>query len=336
MPDVRIRCPKCDWEPDESCRWLCDVCSTKWNTFDTHGECPGCGKVYKETSCFARKGGCGQMSLHDDWYEEQEASGSIKPASKSIWFWKNKEPLPITQADKEWIENDLLWLAVLLEPVYFKSLNTIIPDEKYFDWHLADYEEDAEFIFQKLISIMNIDAWEVRLMFYSNRPTSFTDGIVATPSNKLDSGWDSPKSKYVDNGLGDKEIWIEEGQMKDKESLAATLAHELANYKLMNEYNVEKKDVLLADLTAIAFGFGIFMGNSYFKFSQWTGTTHSGWRMRKTGYLPEQVIAYAMAWLAHYRNEDIVWKQYLNKTMKKYFEQCYKYIEQNKDRVRWE
>ncbi|MDB5091200.1 MAG: hypothetical protein JWR09_5194 [Mucilaginibacter sp.] len=334
MPDVRIRCPECNWEPDDSCRWKCSVCKNVWDTFTTKGKCPACDKVYTETICLKSRGGCGQISTHADWYEEQEVPGGIKPASGSIWFWKNKEPLPITPADKEWIEHDLLWLAALLEPVYFKSLNTIIPDKKYFGRHLTGTEEDAEFIFQKLIAIMNIDAWEIQLMFYSNRPTAFSDGIVATPSDKLEGSWKSPVSKYVDNGLGNKQIWIEEEQVKDPESLISTLAQELANFKLLNEYQIEKKNVLLAGLTAVAFGFGIFMGNSYFKFSQWKSASHQGWHMRKTGYLPEQVIAYAMAWLAHYRNEDIAWKQYLNKTMKKYFEQCYKYIEQNKDKVK--
>jgi len=114
------------------------------------------------------------------------------------------------------------------------------------------------------------------------------------------------------------------------------MAHELAHYKLLGEYRMDENDELLTDLTAVALGFGIFIGNSYFKFGQWTGTSHQGWRMKKRGYLPEQVIAYAMAWLAHYRNEDVSWKSYLNKTVRKYFEQSYKYIGQNRDAIKWE
>jgi hypothetical protein len=58
--------------------------------------------------------------------------------------------------------------------------------------------------------------------------------------------------------------------------------------------------------------------------------THQGWQMKKSGYLPEQVIAYAMAWLANYRNEDVSWKKYLNKTMLKYFDKCFKYLNNQK------
>jgi hypothetical protein len=42
-----------------------------------------------------------------------------------------------------------------------------------------------------------------------------------------------------------------------------------------------------------------------------------------------------MAWLPHYRDEDITWKQHLSKTMKKYFEQSYDFIEKNKGTMKW-
>jgi hypothetical protein len=109
----------------------------------------------------------------------------------------------------------------------------------------------------------------------------------------------------------------------------------LANYKLAHEYMMEDSLILLAGLTSLLFGFGIFRANAYFKFSQWQGNRYQGWQMKKGGGLPEPVIAYAMAWLAHYRNEDISWKTYLNRTTKKYFEQSYRYIESNAATMKW-
>lgn len=331
MKKVHISCPKCGWEPDETCKWRCSVCKTVWNTFTTKADCPGCGKVYEDTICLKSKGGCGQISPHKDWYQEVE----VKSGFKSIFSWRKSNELSVTANDKRWVEQSLLFLAELFEPAYFKSLNTITPDKSYFDRDFTGTEEDAEFILERLISVMHIDAWEIQLMFYSNKPTSFGEGITATPQDKLKGGWKTSSGRYVDNGLGYKEIWIELEELKDTVSLISTVAHELAHYKLLGEYRMEENDELLTDLTAIGFGLGIFMGNSYFKFSQWTGNTHQGWQMRKSGYLPEHVIAYAMAWLAHYRNEDVSWKHYLNKTIKKYFERSYEYIQRNQDAIIW-
>ena len=68
MEDIRIRCPKCAWEPDGGAHWICD-CEHIWNTFDTYGTCPACGKHWKQTACPDTVGGCGKWSLHPDWYE---------------------------------------------------------------------------------------------------------------------------------------------------------------------------------------------------------------------------------------------------------------------------
>jgi len=72
--EPRIRCPKCDWQPDATSRWNCapvdepehfpDGCGTTWNTFATRGCCPGCQHIWQWTSCLA----CHEWSPHEDWY----------------------------------------------------------------------------------------------------------------------------------------------------------------------------------------------------------------------------------------------------------------------------
>jgi len=70
----RIRCPLCRWQPDASSLWECgdcglpeyfyNACGMVWNTFTTHGICPGCGHEWRWTSCLR----CAGWSLHEDWY----------------------------------------------------------------------------------------------------------------------------------------------------------------------------------------------------------------------------------------------------------------------------
>ena len=68
--EVEILCPKCDWKPDGGLYWMCK-CGTHWNTFETAGKCPKCGKIWEETQCPGPgdPGGCGSWSPHIDWYK---------------------------------------------------------------------------------------------------------------------------------------------------------------------------------------------------------------------------------------------------------------------------
>ena len=66
---MRIRCPKCQWEPQPHDRWSCAPgCGEVWNTFTTGGTCPGCAKHWTETACHR----CGIWSPHDEWYEIED------------------------------------------------------------------------------------------------------------------------------------------------------------------------------------------------------------------------------------------------------------------------
>lgn len=62
-----IACPKCDWRPNASSLWRC-TCKHVWNTFNTHGVCPACGKVHEVTQCLR----CGQWSDHEEWYHDDD------------------------------------------------------------------------------------------------------------------------------------------------------------------------------------------------------------------------------------------------------------------------
>ena len=63
MKEEKIACPQCNWEPHAHARWMCN-CGHVWNTFDTGGQCPACGKQWKYTCCLS----CQEWSLHIDWY----------------------------------------------------------------------------------------------------------------------------------------------------------------------------------------------------------------------------------------------------------------------------
>jgi hypothetical protein len=68
----RIRCPACAWEPRREDQWTCG-CDHSWNTFDTGGVCPACGRRWAETQCPK----CHVWSRHDDWYADDPEEGRL-------------------------------------------------------------------------------------------------------------------------------------------------------------------------------------------------------------------------------------------------------------------
>jgi hypothetical protein len=68
--EVRIRCPLCQWRHDFQPHWMCERCSTTFDTFRTRAHCPSCDNSWLETWCPA----CARPSLHDDWYVSEPRS----------------------------------------------------------------------------------------------------------------------------------------------------------------------------------------------------------------------------------------------------------------------
>ncbi len=326
MKQIYIRCPKCTWEPDETCIWVCSVCKTRWNTFDTHGQCPTCSEIYENTQCMRSKNGCGQFSPHEDWYVEY-----VEPTqpTRSLRFWKKETQYPVTPENKTWTELSLLWLAGKFESGHFRSLTTIIPQSLYARHDFKNTEEDAEFLLAEIGQMVGIDVSEIKLVYLSDVSIELPEEeLTAIALESTGHEESQPNFDPVPNVL-----WISVYWLSDVDMLVVSLAQKLIRRKILIELKTGNINGAVVALAMVAFGFGIFMGNTYYRSGQWETDNHSDWRRKKYGYPPEQVIAYAMAWMANYRDEDIAWKQYLNKTTLTDFEHSYRYINEHPDEV---
>ncbi len=85
MDNIRIRCPRCNWEHDGGVYWHCS-CGTYWDTFSTGARCPSFGKVWEDTQCPDAPGGCREWSPHLDWYEGlEDIVRKLKEEIKESW-----------------------------------------------------------------------------------------------------------------------------------------------------------------------------------------------------------------------------------------------------------
>ncbi|WP_395051943.1 hypothetical protein [Flavobacterium sp.] len=240
-------------------------------------------------------------------------------------FWSKKQKLPVTIDDKEWIEESLLFLRENFSAEHFDNLETITPTKDFYNTIFKGNEEDAEFILKRTMEIMVIKDTEINLEFFSDQPIEMANGTILSTPADINGSWKSATGFYEDKN-DKKTIYIERNQLKNTISLIVTISHELAHLILLGENRIEENDEYLTDLTAIAYGFGIFIGNSRFQHSTFQNSTNFGWQMSNQGYLPEQIIAYSMAWLSKHRKESTDYKKYLNKTMEKYFTQSENYL----------
>lgn len=94
------------------------------------------------------------------------------------------------------------------------------------------------------------------------------------------------------------EITYSPNLLANPTALVATMAHELCHY-LMANVAAEPPcgwaaHEPLTDLAAVHEGFGVFLCNSAFHFSQWTSATHQGWQSGRQGYLDEAELGFAL------------------------------------------
>ncbi|HMF43838.1 MAG TPA: hypothetical protein VKQ32_24355 [Polyangia bacterium] len=86
--------------------------------------------------------------------------------------------------------------------------------------------------------------------------------------------------------------------LTEPEKLVATLAHEIGHYLLHDAETAPpggwEREEQATDVCAVFLGFGVFLANSAFTYSQWAEGGWHGWRTSRLGYLNEQTLAYAL------------------------------------------
>lgn len=240
-------------------------------------------------------------------------------------FWKKKPKLVITKEDQIWVEESLTFLKKSLGEKTILAVKTIEPTKEFFNRVFDQSEADAQFILERCLQLMQIPNEKVQLEFYSEENRYLDDGTLLITSADIQGSLKSAAGTYQKKG-GTVILRIERGQLRHTESLIATISHELAHEKLLGENRISENDEYLTDLTAIVFGFGIFIANAKFQFKSGKGNAF-GWKMQSQGYLPEQVSGYAMASLALKKKErNFEYKQYFTKTVKSYFEKSLDYL----------
>lgn len=248
--------------------------------------------------------------------------------------WFNR----IDVATLNWEAEHWKWLLVNLKSRFdLNQVRLITPTPRDFPVSAGPPEETAEAVFRCVQKHFGLEEWPCRL-------EPFVEGAdIARQSAPVLA---APESASGAAGIfqvtESKEVVIhyKVEQASDPMALVGTLAHELSHYVVatIKETPPAGWDDCepITDLTAVFFGFGIFLANSAFSFKQWQDSQHQGWSARRQGYLSEESLSLALALFCASRGvpaEDV--RKYLATNPKSYFKSYYKELLKSHREVLW-
>jgi hypothetical protein len=241
------------------------------------------------------------------------------------WF---KPTCPCDPAAKRWIEERLRWLVkqfclhILLErPV-------VLPDPEFFPDAWDESTRAVRLLFRRVCGYMLVDPNRVELELFNDKTPGWKTAL--DPSQGFAAGtWEGAGEPWEKG-----KVRIERGGLDRPADLIGVMAHELAHQKLLGERRADAgafDNELLTDLTAIFFGFGVFLANNPRKatgeLGRWPGT-----KLYKPEYISEPMMGYALAHIAWFRDEERSdWVKHLRWTPRGVFTEGLRYLQKTGD-----
>ncbi len=246
------------------------------------------------------------------------------------FFRSNKKFEPLDYDSRKYFENNLLWLCQEFPEPTLEERKVLIPTSEDFpiEWNAS--EQNAFDVLEIICKNMQINSKNIEVDFYENGLKEIGYGgnrifLEPDPENSEAAGY-----YHETNKNGKSYISLDSALLENPENLIATISHELCHVKLLGEKNLEDNDEILTDLATVFFGMGIFNANAAFQFQ----SNSDSWGYSSHGYLKIQEWGYALALFTFSRNEDNpVWSEFLNKSIKDDFEKCLKYLLENESEI---
>lgn len=196
-----------------------------------------------------------------------------------------------------WIYDHYRWLEGQLPPRQGATGPCLVtPSPEAFPIRNTRDHAFAEAMFHCTREYMGLLEWPCRLASHVDRGRDQQDAFRQAG---LLGQFESDKGAGGTFSVGPEVvITYSPALLNDPSALVATLAHELCHYLLATVKDEPpctwKEHEPLTDLAAVHEGFGIFLANSAFSFSQWTNNDTQGWQWQKRGYLSEAELGFAL------------------------------------------
>jgi hypothetical protein len=241
------------------------------------------------------------------------------------WF---KPTCPCDPEAKRWVENRLRWLTQQFGLHILLERSVVLPSPEFSPEAYDASPKAVRVLFRRVCEYMAVDPDLLEVELFNDKTPNWKS--VLDPSagfaGRTWQGGEGPWNKG--------KIRIERGSLDRPADLIGIMAHELAHQKLLGEGRARADafdNELLTDLTAVFFGFGIFLANnpriSTGELGYWPGT-----KLRRPEYLSEPMLGYALAHVAWFRAEDRpAWIKQLRWTPHAVFKEGLRYLQKTAD-----
>ncbi|MFD2165640.1 hypothetical protein ACFSJY_05125 [Thalassotalea euphylliae] len=236
----------------------------------------------------------------------------------------------LSSADQEFLIATFKWLLRNFGgDDFYKLTNLVLPTKQHFPDEVDSPEAAAAATFKSVKKHANMDSWDCKLQ----EQEEDANPLVA-PTMVVQNSPTSPNGTFQATENNEVIITYNPALVGQPIQLVATLAHELAHY--LTATSPEEPPggwenwEFATDVAATFMGFGLFMANSAFNFSQYTDTDSQGWKTSRSGYLSETEHIYALALFIKLKKlPDDAAHQYLKPHLKKLMKKVIKEIDKS-------
>lgn len=226
--------------------------------------------------------------------------------------------MPVSEKARAWVETSVDWLhAEFGDAALFGE---VLMPTSVLSWWSSSGVADAERVLELVCTRMEAPRASIDLHLTEDQAGPGLGGTVP-----LASQWSGEAGHYRRDG-NRFVVAVGRGELRSPVSLTATLAHEVGHVRLLGENRISPDQYdqeQLTDLITVVFGLGVFTANAAFDYHQ----DSTGWRTQRLGYLGEQLLGYALAYVAHSRGEHApAWAVHLDTNPRAYMKKGLRYL----------
>ena len=245
--------------------------------------------------------------------------------------WLFEPKLPVSPEEREWVDSSLDWLLETFGEERFQQVTVVLPTPEFFPQEWDGTPACARIALKQVCRYMRVDPERIELRF-------FEEGLPAEVRRALPL-WEERTSGaaglYQEGRKQKVIISINREQLREPESLIATLAHELGHVLLLADGKISPTAAdmePMTDLITVFLGMGIFTANSAIQYRTFTDVQESGWSISRQGYLSEELWAYALARFTRMQGEPRPgWIKHLTVNVRAYMKESLRYLDRGED-----